>query len=80
MTAAQLLSLLDKTLHQMRVIDVNDYGETNHIAICSCSWESVQMTSRAEAQAFAAAGCPIKLLDDQAARRRAAREQRERVA
>jgi hypothetical protein len=79
MTPADFLRELDAALHEMRVLPVNDYGATNWIAICSCAWESVQMTRRDEAEAQVAAGCPVEALDRQSAKRRAARLQQEKA-
>jgi hypothetical protein len=74
MTAAQLLSLLDKTLHQMRVIEVPDYDETNYVAICSCDFESKQMTTKKEADDMKVAGCPIEALERESRELRRKRE------
>ena len=66
--------------HLMRVLPTSDYDAREFVAVCSCDYEHIPVTTRAEAEAEVAKGCPVELLDQQAARRRAARLAKAREA
>lgn len=70
---ADVIQQLDKALHELRIVEVPDYGATNYVVVCGCEWESVQVTTRAEAEAQVAAGCPVDRLEVLSASRRARR-------
>lgn len=84
MTAATaLLQRMDRALaaHHMTVVPVPDYGKTNWVAVClSCEYEHVQVTTREDAEADVRRGCPIARLEQDAARRKAARVAQENEA
>ena len=71
--AADVIRALDQALHQMRVLPVPNYSATDYVCICSCDFEHIPVTTEAEARAQVAAGCPIQILDEQSAQRRARR-------
>jgi hypothetical protein len=81
-TGYQVWAELSAALHELRVIEVPDYGLTNYAVVCGCEWESKQVTTEREAADMQAAGCPIEALERESARLRAARlaQQRAQVA
>jgi hypothetical protein len=82
LTPHEFLESMNRALgtHVMYVATVPDYGATNYAAVCrTCEFEHLQVTTRAEAEAQVAAGCPVEVLDRQSAKRRAARLQQQKA-
>jgi hypothetical protein len=66
--------MLTNRVHSMSVIQEPNGRETDYIAICSCSWESLPQTVILDALAMP---CPVMEAELEGARNRGQRKQRE---
>jgi hypothetical protein len=69
--------MLTSRVHSLSILEVDDYGAKNHVAICSCGWESLPLVNRFDA---VMENCAVMEAELEGAERRARRKQLARTA